>query len=153
MTKSIWTDTERRCYKCKEFKLFELFVKDKRCKNGISGTCTDCHRKNNKVYNDNHKDEIAERDKKYRLKNKDKIKEYYENNKEEIAEKKRIKAKDAIENETYKCPHCTRIMTKKTTLNNHLKKSCTELYEDKKTYWKRYYELNPQYEIPYYLSF
>lgn len=69
----------KTCSKCSIEKEYSEFIKDSRCKGGVSGTCRECAN----AYN-----------KQYRADNPDKVKEYrknsYENNKEYYAQKNRV---------------------------------------------------------------
>jgi hypothetical protein len=81
----------KECKKCNIEKPFEDFVKEKKCKDGVTGTCKKCDLKRIKEWRKNNKDKVRESKKKYREKetNKQKEKEtnkvWYEKNKEKIA--------------------------------------------------------------------
>jgi len=90
---------KKTCTKCGEEKELELFVKNKRCKNGRAGMCKMCRTKYSADYYQKNKHWLKPIRKKYqeingkknRIKNKIKIQErskiYYQKNKEKIKQK------------------------------------------------------------------
>jgi len=63
------------CIKCKEIKSFDMFYKAKTKKDGMRYSCKACDYKYAKKWRLKNKDKVREHRKKYRLNNKDKIKE------------------------------------------------------------------------------
>jgi hypothetical protein len=61
------------CSKCGEEKSIDSFIKNKQCKNGITGTCKECHAKETKQYALNNPEKIKQYQQKYRLNNKEGI--------------------------------------------------------------------------------
>ena len=75
------------CSKCKTIKEISFFSKDKKSKDGLNGYCRECIKKNRenrkqqtkeyrKIYNKEHRDEINEANRAYRLTHKEQHKEY-----------------------------------------------------------------------------
>ena len=74
----------KTCTKCKELKELKEFHKDKKNKDGLCYKCKSCFKK----YREKNKEKLKEKRKEYREKNKEKIKKkakvYRENNKEKL---------------------------------------------------------------------
>lgn len=71
------------CYGCKRILALDCFGKNKSNKDNLSYHCRECR----KQYSLIHKKELAEYNKQWALKNKDKLVKYYQDHKEEYAER------------------------------------------------------------------
>lgn len=72
----------KHCFKCKEWKTLNVFNKNKNVWDGLNRKCRECE----KQYRLLNKERLAEKNKQYRISNKEKIKEYKKNNKEKYKE-------------------------------------------------------------------
>lgn len=66
----------KRCYKCKDIKLYLDFFKDKTQSDGYKSLCKDCHNKYLREYRQKNRDKLLEYKRQYRAENDDKIKNY-----------------------------------------------------------------------------
>ena len=93
------SDNLKRCTKCGELKLRELFSRDKRAGDGLQGTCKKCHAayvqankshitRQKREYYDTHRDHLNEYTRNYHRANKSRRRDYVEANKEKIAKQK-----------------------------------------------------------------
>ena len=91
----------KRCSKCKEWKVLGEYHIDKSKKDGLRTICKVCREVNDLQYRRKHKEQIAQRMKKYYNSNtstiKKKRKEYYEENKKSVNENKRKRYREDIE--------------------------------------------------------
>jgi hypothetical protein len=84
----------KKCGACHEFKTYSAFYADKRSENGIRSACKLCFNARIKIYKQQNKKKIAERNAAYYEQNRTKIVEYkaayYEQNKTQIAEQNKM---------------------------------------------------------------
>lgn len=74
------------CTKCKINKALDEYSIDNRHKDGRCSACKSCHNNENKKYNAEHKQQVAERNKNHRTEHKQEIAEYRANHKQKMAE-------------------------------------------------------------------
>lgn len=65
----------KACSTCHKEKPFNEFIKNKNCKNGISGTCAKCHYEKTKKYALEHPAQVKQSKEKYKLNNVEKIRQ------------------------------------------------------------------------------
>ncbi len=91
----------KQCSKCKEWKDYSEFYNDIWSSNGISSSCKECDKENKRIYYQNNKEKVKERNKNYaNIKKEEKRKyqkNYYQNNKERLAKKQSEYQKNNID--------------------------------------------------------
>jgi len=117
----------KKCSICKEIKETSEFPKDTRMKDGFSSNCKFCKKEISKKYREKNKDKIKKRNQEYNNNNKDYFKKYREDNKEDLKEYKNKYKEDNKEN--------IKEYNKQYRKNNE---------EDLKEYQNRYRELNKE---------
>ena len=90
---------EKTCGKCKIPKKLENFAKNKGKPDGYSATCKSCL----KMYYENNKQSILERNKRYTELNKDKVKDFHKNYRKENREKQNLYNKEYYRENKEKC--------------------------------------------------
>ena len=100
----LFTETKRRCSVCTQYKDFSDYSKCNKCTQGIYGVCKKCESINSKKYRLENKEKIREAKHKEYLKNaevyKARSKKYSKNNKEKLNETRKIWRKNKINNDS-----------------------------------------------------
>lgn len=74
------------CTKCNIEKDLDCFAKNKYSKDGLRNDCRDCYRETRRIYRQNNKEKLKEKQNHFIENNKDYFKEYAQNNKESLKE-------------------------------------------------------------------
>jgi hypothetical protein len=76
------------CKKCNNEKSEDLFVKDRKRKEGVRNICIECNKLIRKILREKNKDKISEKNKKWNKENKEYFVKYREENNEKLKEYK-----------------------------------------------------------------